>query len=83
MMLPSDTNNDTDMFPPNVFDPSKHCLDKFGVKYRKEWMKIQYWGTGKVYEFLQQKVEVGKFDEVLSDAQKESTDLVFPLERGQ
>ena len=46
MMLPSDTNNDTDMFPPNTFDPSQHCMDKFGVKYRKDWMKTQFWGKG-------------------------------------
>ncbi len=47
MMLPSDTNNVTDMFPPNVFDPSDYCMDKYGVQYRKDWMKISYWGGGK------------------------------------
>ena len=46
MMLPSDTNHVTDMFPPHHFDPSQHCMDKFGVKYRNGWMKTQYWGKG-------------------------------------
>ena len=46
MQLPSDTNNETDMFPPSKFDPSAHCKETYGVEFRESWMKAQYWGKG-------------------------------------
>ena len=47
MMLPSDTNNVTDMFPPYKYDPSDYCMDKWNVRFRPDWMKTQFWGKSK------------------------------------
>lgn len=47
MVLVSDTNNKTDMFPAVKFDPSAYCMEKYGVEQRPGWMNAQYWGKGK------------------------------------
>ena len=44
MVLASDSNNKTDMFPPFTYDPSAYCKKKWGVSTRPGWMKAQYWG---------------------------------------
>ena len=46
MILPVETNNVTDMFPPTTFDPSSHCEEKWGVAERQDWTKTQLWGNG-------------------------------------
>ena len=44
MMEPFETNNITDMFPPQTYDPSEYCQQIWNVKSRPGWMRTQFWG---------------------------------------
>ena len=52
MVLPAECNNKTDMFPPELYDPSSYCMGKYGVEVRDGWMDTQYWGKGESVAFL-------------------------------
>jgi len=52
LWMDSSTNNDTDMFPPHVFNSTTHCQMRWNVMKRPKWIITEFWGKGKSIPML-------------------------------